>query len=42
MSTTMDADAVAGLAGSVHTASEARVREILDFIEARVAELAGR
>ena len=42
MSTTMDADAVAGLAGSVHTASEARVREILDFIEDRVAALTAR
>jgi ligand-binding sensor protein len=42
MSTAMDADAVAGLAGSVQTASEARVREILDFIEARVAALTAR
>lgn len=39
MSTDMDADTVAGLAKTVPAASEERVREILDFIEARVAEL---
>lgn len=39
MSTAMDAEAVAKLAGSVHSASEERVREIIDYIEARVAEL---
>ncbi|MBU4191583.1 MAG: PocR ligand-binding domain-containing protein [Pseudodesulfovibrio sp.] len=39
MSTDMDAETVAGLAKTVPVASEQRVREILEFIEARVAEL---
>ncbi|WP_285905667.1 PocR ligand-binding domain-containing protein [Pseudodesulfovibrio pelocollis] len=42
MSSGMDAQTVARLAGTVKAVSEERVREIIEFIEARLAGLVGK